>query len=133
MKFKLKRFAPIAVIIGMLYFGLFNHTPHGTECDSSISPDNRYIAERCLLRWMPGGNSEYVGRVSDRQTGKLLAQHTFSTPVPELQWFSYSDAYVSFSNGDGGDNSVYIELPPSLWDRLLASRPRLHWSESARS
>lgn len=66
-----------------------------------------------------------VGRVYIAQTGRLIAQHTFSTPIPEISWNSYSEAYVSFSKGDGGDDSVYISLPPSFVDRMLAARPHL--------
>jgi hypothetical protein len=128
----------IVVVVGVLYFGLFNHTPHGTECQKSASPDGLYVGERCLLDWVPGGSSEYVGRVLDAKNGKLLAQHTFSTPVPDLSWSSgvnysvepdgplrYIGPSVGFSIGDGGDDSAYISLPPSMWDRLLAARPRL--------
>ena len=117
-----RRLALWVGIIGAICFGLFDHTPHGTECHKSTSPDGLYVGERCLLEWVPGGNSEFVGRLFDASTGRLLAQHTFSTPVPQIEWLDYNGEYVSFSNGDGGDDSVYISLPPSIWDRLLALR-----------
>ncbi|MFP3567632.1 hypothetical protein [Paraburkholderia sp. SIMBA_030] len=139
MKFTRRRVALLALIaIGALYFALFNRTPHGTKCQRSTSPDGVYMAERCLLVRIPGGNSEYVGRLFNAKSGKLLAQHTFSTPVPDLSWSSgvtyslkpdgpvhYFGPSVGFSIGDGSDDSTYISLPPSGWDRLLAARPRL--------
>lgn len=109
-------------LVGIFFF---NPTPRGEQCRKSTSPDGIYIADLCLLVWVPGGDSRYVGRVYRAQTGRLLAQHTFSTPTPEISWNSYGDIYVSFSKGDGGDDSVYISLPPSLIDRLLAARPHL--------
>ncbi len=112
----------IAALIGIF---IFDRTPKGEECRKSISPDGIYLANLCLLAWVPGGNSQYVGRVFRAQTGRLIAQHTFSTPPPEISWNSYGDVYVSFSKGDGGDGSVYISLPPSFIDRLLATRPHL--------
>ncbi|HIH2622737.1 TPA: hypothetical protein ACYLIB_006710 [Burkholderia cenocepacia] len=111
-----------AALIGIF---AFDRTPQGKECRKSTSPDGIYIADLCLLTWVPGGDSRYVGRVYRAQTGRLLAQHTFNTPTPEISWNSYSDAYVAFSKGDGGDDSVYIPLPPAFIDRLLAARPRL--------
>ena len=125
MKLSFKRAALFAVVVGVLSFCLTDHTPHGTECKKSTSPNGLYTAERCLLGWVPGGNSEYVGRVFDAKSGKKLAQHTFSTPVPEIAWYNYIDLYVSFSSGDGGDDATYISLPPSKWERFLAARPRL--------
>jgi hypothetical protein len=124
MKLPYKRAALFAVVV-VLYFFLTDRTPNGTECQKSASPDGLYTAERCLLMWVPGGNSEYVGRVFDAKRGKKLAQHTFSTPDPEISWHSYTDVYVSFSIGDGGDDATYISLPPSRWERFLAARPRL--------
>ena len=132
------KISPVLIAIGLLYFGLFDHTPLGKKCQKSTSPDDRYVAERCLLDWVPGGNSEYVGRVFDAKTGKKLAQHTFSTPVPELRWSpgvlyslkpesppSYIGPSVAFSRGNADDGDSSISLPPSKWDRLLAARPRL--------
>ncbi|WP_242540197.1 hypothetical protein [Trinickia mobilis] len=80
MKLSFKRAALFAVVVAMLSFCLTDHTPRGTECHKSTSPDGVYIGERCLLNWVPGGNSEYVGRLCDAKSGKLLAQHTFSNP-----------------------------------------------------
>jgi hypothetical protein len=125
MKLTFKRATLFIVGLGVIYFCLFNHTPHGRECESSKSPDGLYMAERCLLKWVPGGDSKYVGRLFDARNGKLLAQHTFATPVPQVAWFNYEEIYVSFSIGDGGDDATYISIPPSKWDRLLAARPRL--------
>ena len=122
-------------LIGILYFSLFDTTPHGTECKRSTSPDGLYIAERCVLRWVPGGDSKYVGRLFDVGSGKKLAQHTFSTPVPDLSWYHSMDyspkdngalihppPSVGFSIGDGGDDATFISLPPSTWDKLLAAQ-----------
>jgi hypothetical protein len=120
-----KRAALSATVVGVLYFVLFDTTPRGDECERSTSPDDLYIAERCVLQWVPGGDSKYVGRIFDAKSGKKLAQHTFSTPVPQIAWFDYTDVYVSFSIGDDGSDSPYISLPPSKWDRLLAARPHL--------
>jgi hypothetical protein len=125
MKLSFKRVALSVAVVGVLSFCLTDRTPHGTECQKSASPDGLYIAERCLLKWVPGGNSEYAGRVFDAKSGKKLAQHTFSTPDPQIAWYSYTAVYVSFSIGDGGDDATYISLPPSGWDRFLAARPRL--------
>ena len=125
MKRPLKRIALFVAIVGVLYFGLTDRVSHGTECQESLSPDGLYKAERCLLRWIPGGNSEYVGRVFEAKSGRKLAQHTFSTPDPQIAWYSYSTVYVSFSIGDGGDNAANNLLPPSAWERFLATRPRV--------
>lgn len=92
-----KRITLLTVTIGTLYLLLFDQTPRGTECQKSTSPDRSYIAERCLLNWIPGGNSEYVGRVSDAETGKVLVQRSFSTPVPETLWFESGN--MTFSRG----------------------------------
>ncbi|BCQ27022.1 hypothetical protein NK8_52110 (plasmid) [Caballeronia sp. NK8] len=102
------------------------------------SPDRAYAAERCLLAWAPGGNSEYVGRVFDAKSGKKLAQRTFSTPVPDFLW---SDGVCSsdgpglpqqcigpgilFSSGDPIKGNARIPLPPPWYDRLPAVRPSL--------
>jgi hypothetical protein len=137
MRFLFKRAALIAVITGVGYFGIFNHTPQGTNCKSSKSPDGLYIAERCLLAWDPGFSSDYVGRLFDAKTGKLLAQCSFSTPVPEILWspgfyssgrsstMEYIGPSVVFSRGDPDSGDSGISLPPSKWDQLLAARPRL--------
>ena len=121
MKLSVGRIALFAVVVGMLYFCLTDHTPHGTECQRSTSPNGLYIAERCLLVWIPGGNSEYVGRVFDATSGKKLAQHTFSTPVPEISWLSYEGAIVSFSIGDADDGDADIVLPPSRCGQATSS------------
>jgi hypothetical protein len=139
MRFTFKRVALIAVGIGVIYFFFFNHTPQGTHCKRSKSPDGLYTAERCLLGWDPGFSSDYVGRLFDAKRGKLLAEHTFSTPVPDLFWspgmfyssdpnspvIRYAGPSVVFSSGDLVDGDSGISLPPSSWDRLLAARPRL--------
>lgn len=137
MRFIFKSVALGTALICTLYFGLFDTTPRGTECKRSTSPDGLYIAERCVLRWVPGGDSKYAGRVFDAESGKKLAQHTFSTPVPDLSWYHGMDyspnddgvlihapPSVGFSIGDGGDDATFISLPPSTWDKLLAARPR---------
>ena len=125
MKSILKRVVCGSTVIGILYFSLFDTTPRGTECERLTSPNGLYVAERCVLRWVPRGDSKYVGRLFDAKSGRKLAQHTFSTPVPQIAWFDYTDVYVSFSIGDDGDDSPYISLPPSKWDRILAARPHL--------
>ena len=125
MKSILKRVVCGSTVIGILYFTLLDTTPRGTECERSTSPSGLYVAERCVLRWVPRGDSKYVGRLFDAKSGRKLAQHTFSTPVPQIAWFDYTDLYVSFSIGDDGDGSPYISLPPSKWDRILAARPHL--------
>ncbi|MFP3565316.1 hypothetical protein [Paraburkholderia sp. SIMBA_030] len=117
--------ALLALIFGAPYFIVFDHTPPGTDCKKSSSPDGSYTAELCMLKWYGRGNAEYVGRVFDAGSGKLLAQHTFITPVPTIMWSDYEGESVLFSIGDGGDKSTYVDLPPSKWDRLLAARPRL--------
>jgi len=124
MKLSFKRAALFALVV-VLYFSLIDQTPHGAECQKSTSPDGFYTAERCLLHWHPGGDSDYVGRVYDAKSGKLLAQRTFSTTVPEISWLSYEGAIVSFSIGDVDVGDADIPLPPSRWDRLLAARPHL--------
>jgi hypothetical protein len=108
-------------VVGVFYFFLIDHTPHGAECERSTSSNGLYIAERCLLVWIPGGNSEYVGRVFDATSGKKLAQHTFSTPVPEISWLSYEGAIVSFSIGDADDGDADIVLPPSRCGQATSS------------
>jgi hypothetical protein len=113
------------LVMALIGIFAFDRTPRGEECRTSTSPDGIYLADLCLFAWVPGGDSRYVGRVYIAQTGRLIAQHTFSTPIPEISWNSYGEAYVSFSKGDGGDDSVYISLPPSFVDRMLAARPHL--------
>lgn len=123
--------------IGTLYFSLCDRTPRGTECEKSSSPDGIYIAERCFLevQSFDNGDKKYVGRLFDARSGRLLAQHTFITPVPELFWSSgfysgepnphYIEPSVNFSRGgEDGDGSA-ISLPPSFWEKLMAARPRL--------
>jgi hypothetical protein len=126
------------LVAGAAYFGLLNHTPHGTECVKSTSPDGTYIAERCFLgmQGFRSDNGRYVARVFDAKSGSLLAESVFETPVPDFSWstgFYYSDLkqarYVGPAvyfqrGGEDGDGSS-ISLPPSTWDRLLARRPRL--------
>lgn len=126
----------ITVVVA-LYFGLFNHTPPGSECKKSTSPDGIYIAERCFLEVQSfrDGDARYVGRLFDAGSGKLLAEHTFITPVPDLFWSPgfrsgepvahYVSPSVNFSRGGEEGDGSDISLPPSLWDRLLAARPRL--------
>jgi hypothetical protein len=116
-----KRVALGAAVIGVLYFGLFDTTAHGTECHKSTSKNGLYKAERCLLRWVPGGDSEYVGRVFDMGSEKKLVQRTFSTPEPTILWFV--DGTMAFSTG--GDADAFITLPASAWDKVLAARPHL--------
>jgi hypothetical protein len=89
------------------------------DCRKAPSDGGRYIAELCLLRWNPAGNSDYPGRVYNAKGGELLAERTFSTPVPELSW--WKEESVSFERG--GDDSSWVILPPSLYDRLLAKFP----------
>jgi hypothetical protein len=139
MKFLFKRSVLIGMGIGIIYFCFFNRTPHGTECQRLKSSDGLYAAERCLLHWVPGDSSEYVGRLFDAKNGKLLAQRIFSTTDPDLFWspglFYSSDPNSSdvrdvgpavvFSIGDPDDGDSSISLPPSSWDRLLAARSRL--------
>ncbi|WP_434108933.1 hypothetical protein [Paraburkholderia caffeinilytica] len=124
-------------VIGALYFGLFDRTPHGTECEKSSSPDGIYIAERCFLEVQSfrSGDAKYVGRLFNAESGKLLAEHTFITPVPDLFWSPgfhsgepiprYIGPSVNFSRGGEDGDGSDIPLPPSLWDRLLAARPNL--------
>ncbi|MGV2293256.1 hypothetical protein AAHK20_31425 [Trinickia sp. YCB016] len=125
MKFlSLKRIALFAVIVGGLYLCLLNQTPHGDSCVSSTSTDDAYVAELCLLTWSSRDIPEYVGRVYDAKSGKMLAQSTFLTSDPEVIWFKSGG--LAFSRGD---EAAFIDLPPSKWDRLLAARPRTHdWS-----
>ncbi|WP_434114827.1 hypothetical protein [Paraburkholderia caffeinilytica] len=89
------------------------------DCSKTSSDGGRYTAELCLLRWNPGGDSDYIGRVYNAKDGELLAERTFRTPVPELSW--WKDENVSFSRG--GDDSSLVTLPPTLYDRLLAQIP----------
>lgn len=125
------------VVIGTLYFGMFSHTPQGTICEKSSSPDGIYIAERCFLNVQSfrSGDAKYVGRLFDATSGKLLAEHTFITPVPDLFWSpgfhsgepvpQYIGPSVNFSRGGEVGDGSDISLPPSVWDRILAARPRL--------
>jgi hypothetical protein len=127
------------VVAGGAYFGLLNHTPHGTECVRSTSPDGTYIAERCFLG-KPGfyrsDNGRYVARLFEAKSGDLLVENVFTTPVPDLYWttgFYAGDSHllhyigpaVSYQRGGEDDDGSHIYLPPSFWDRLLARRPRL--------
>ena len=123
--FKFPRRIAEFVIVVALYLVLFNHTPQGTECERATSPDSNYIAELCLLKWIPGGNSNYVGRIYDATNGNLLIQRSFSAHSSDTQLAWYDDGSMSFSIGGSGNNSGYITFPPSKWDRLLAARPRL--------
>lgn len=115
MKWSVTLFALAFFLICLISFGS-RHT--ASECTRRTSHDGTYIAERCLLQWQPGGNSEYRGRIYDGKSGKLLVDRTFSTPVPDLSW---SENSVSFSRG--GDESSFVTLPPSLFDRVKAALP----------
>jgi hypothetical protein len=125
------------VVVGAAYFGLLNHTPHGTECVQSVSPDGIYRAERCFLN-MESYRTEdarYVARLFESQSGDLLVENVFTTPVPDLYWtpgfytgdpqLHYIGPAVSYQRGGEDDDGSHIKLPPSFWDRLLARRPRL--------
>lgn len=121
------RIALFAVVLGGLYLCLFNRTPRGDSCVSSTSANGVYIAELCLLTWSSRDIPEYVGRLYDAKSGKMLVQSVFLTSDPEIRWFKTGD--LAFSRGDGGDGSGFVTLPPSSWDKLLAARPRTHrWS-----
>lgn len=128
-----------ALIVGALFLGLVNRTPHGTECVSSTSPNGTYIAERCFIRMLSyrSENARYVARLFNAKSGSLLAESVFETSVPDLSWssgFYFNDPqprYIGPSvyfqrGGEDGDGSS-ISLPPSFWDRLLARRPRLDY------
>ncbi|MCC8393514.1 hypothetical protein LJ656_13020 [Paraburkholderia sp. MMS20-SJTR3] len=124
--------------IGALYFVFVSRTPHGTDCEKSSSPDGIYTAERCLLEVQSfrSGNAKYVGRLFDASNGRLLAEHTFVTPVPDLFWSAgfysgeptprYIKPSVNFSRGGEAGDGSDISLPPSFWDRLLAARSGLN-------
>ncbi|WP_156966925.1 hypothetical protein [Paraburkholderia ferrariae] len=141
MKRRTKLILTFSIFI-IAYSLVFDHTPNGVNCETSISPNSKYMAERCTLSlntWP--GDYEYVARLFDKKTGKLLAQSTFDTMETSFNWsngLDYSDdggktvkhdgASVYFQRGgEEGDGSNF-ELPPSLWDRLLAMRPRLPWN-----
>ena len=117
-----KRVALFAVIVGGLYWCFFNRTPHGDDCVTSTAESGIYVAELCMLTWSSRDDPEYVGRIYDAKSRKLLVQSTFSTSVPEIMWFD--DGNMSFSRG--GDEAAFIDLPPSKLNRLLAARPRTH-------
>jgi hypothetical protein len=89
------------------------------DCRKTSSEGGRYTAELCLLQWIPGDDSIYLGRVYNAKNSELLVERTFSTPVPELSW--WKEKAVSFAKG--GDDSSWVALPPSLYDRLLAKLP----------
>ncbi|MCX4144786.1 MULTISPECIES: hypothetical protein [Paraburkholderia] len=114
------RIASVAVLwIAVNYWIGADLRSKAHDCRKTPSDGGRYIAELCLLRWNPGNDSDYVGRVYDAKNSELLAERTFSTPVPELSWWKEDN--VSFSRG--GDDSSWVILPPSLYDRLLAKLP----------
>jgi hypothetical protein len=120
-----KRIALFVVIVGVMYWYLFNRTPHGKDCISSTSTNGIYIAELCMLRWSSRDDPEYAGRIYDAKSGKLLLQRTFPTSVPAIMWLDKRGILFSV----GGDEAVLIYFPPSTWDKLLAARPRTHnWS-----
>lgn len=126
------------IIIGSLYLGLFNRTPHGTKCIRSISPDGVYLAERCFLQVESyrTEDTQYVARLFDAKSGNLLAEHVFTTPVPDFYWSPgfysgepeprYIGPSVNFSRGGEDGDGSDISLPPSFWDRLMAKRPRIN-------
>jgi hypothetical protein len=98
MKLSFKRAALFAVVVVLCFF-LTDRTPRGTECEKSTFPNGLYIAAQCVLHWHLGSDSDYVGRVYDVKSGKMLVQRTFSTTVPEILWFD--DGGMSFSMGRG--------------------------------
>ncbi|VVD26525.1 protein of unknown function [Paraburkholderia dioscoreae] len=65
-----------------------------------------------------GSDPAYLGRAYDAKTGELLVRRRFATPVPELEWWNDE---ISFSRG--GDDTSYVKLPPTLYDRLTARLP----------
>ena len=115
-----KRTAIVIILaLAASYWAGARQRSKATGCDKVPSNSGRYVAELCLLQWNPSGNSDYLGRVYEAKTGKLLARREFSSPVPELSW--WKDESLSFERG--GDDSSRIKLPPSLYDRLLAELP----------
>jgi len=115
---KMMKWVAALFAIGFIFICLirFGFRPTGRDCVRQSSPDGAYVAERCVLEWRPGGNSDYQGKVYDSKSGRLLVDRTFSTPVPDLSW---SEDSVAFSRG--GDESSFVTLPPTWFDRLKAA------------
>jgi hypothetical protein len=108
----------VALVIVGGYFIVRDPDSMARQCSRATSPNGQYVAELCLIRWGGGSNPEYLGRVYESKTGKLLVRRRFHTPVPELEWWKDE---VSFSRG--GDDASYVKLPPTLYDRLVADLP----------
>ncbi len=108
----------IAAVAALAYAWGVDRRSKARECEKSRSPDGLYVAERCLVQWKGGNDPDYVGRVYDAKSGRLLVERSFSTPVPELSWWKNT---VSFSRG--GDEASEVYLPPSLYDRFKVLLP----------
>lgn len=105
------------VALTLIYYWITHRTDSmAYDCVRSKSPDGRYVAEECTLDWDHGDNPKYVGRLYDDVTGKMLARRTLHAPDPEILWVAN---YLMFSGG--GNDEDMIALPPSLYDRIVAT------------
>jgi hypothetical protein len=110
---------PVVGLAGGLYWLAYRPDSGATDCERRISPNERYVAEECLISWGGRDDLYYVGRVCDAKTGTLLVRRRFSTPLPEIDWSDNGNLLFS----RGGDDASYVELPPSLFDRITAWLP----------
>ncbi|MDP9645160.1 hypothetical protein J2793_000582 [Paraburkholderia caledonica] len=93
------------------------------ECYSVTSKSGSYRAQSCVK----GGNGnvdDYVGRLYDGHSGKLLARTDFDSMDGGIPEFMPDESAVIFRRGEGnGSGHGVIDIPPNWLDRLRANVP----------
>lgn len=116
----------VVVIVGFNVVQYIVDAHAGTtasECNSVISQSGLYRVESCVT----GGNGDiddFVGRLYDAHSGKLLARTDFDSMDGGRPEFMPDESAVIFRRGEGnGSGSGTIDIPPNWRDRLRAILP----------
>lgn len=111
------------------YLWGFDRSPMGKDCYKSISPDKKYYATLCFRTYERFSEVTYedapynfVARLYENKTGRILAITTFNSPEPQFLW---GKDYLLLQRGGVDGDGSNLDLPPSRMDRILANRPRL--------
>lgn len=86
------------------------------DCYSEQSPDNLYLARICYV-----GRTKRVLRVYDRDQQHLFAERTYRDTSGVLVHLYWQNGVLRYYAED--DYPHAINLPPSIYDRLLAKLP----------